>query len=150
MGQGNVFIPVCHSTHGDGGGGWLPSMHHRSHDQGDQGLHPLEVCIHGGGLNLRRWGSAFRGRGFCISGWVVGFSSKGLTEDSTTGTRKAGGTHPPGMLSCFKKKFGLMVNDKISCTHFSGSGAYVTRVYTVNDQINPSKKNCIKICVIMS
>ena len=32
LGQGNVLTVVCLST----GGGWLPSMHHRSHDQ--------EVC----------------------------------------------------------------------------------------------------------
>ena len=37
--QGNVFTPVCHSVHK--GGGWLPSMHYRSHDQG--------VCIQGVG-----------------------------------------------------------------------------------------------------
>ena len=30
LGQGNVFTRVCHSVHR---GGWLPSMHHRSHDQ---------------------------------------------------------------------------------------------------------------------
>ena len=32
LGHGNVFSPVCHSVH-RGGGGWLPSMHYRSHDQ---------------------------------------------------------------------------------------------------------------------
>ena len=40
--QGNVFTPVCHSVHK--GGGWLPSMHYRSHDQG--------VCIQGVGQTL--------------------------------------------------------------------------------------------------
>ena len=30
LGQGNVFTPVCHSVRG----GWLPSMHHWSHDRG--------------------------------------------------------------------------------------------------------------------
>ena len=30
FGQGNVFTPVCHSD--PMGVGWLPSMHHRSHD----------------------------------------------------------------------------------------------------------------------
>ena len=29
LGQGNVFTPVCHSLHGEGG---VNSMHHRSHD----------------------------------------------------------------------------------------------------------------------
>ena len=37
-----------------GEGGYFPSMHNRSHDQGGGGLHP------GGG------GSASRGSGFCI------------------------------------------------------------------------------------
>ena len=32
LGQGNVFTPVCHSVHNCGG--WLPTMHHRSHDRG--------------------------------------------------------------------------------------------------------------------
>ena len=32
LGQGNVFTPVCHSVHIEGG--LLPSMHHRSHDLG--------------------------------------------------------------------------------------------------------------------
>ena len=35
LGQGNIFTGVCLST---GGGGRLPSMHHRLHDQ--RGLHP--------------------------------------------------------------------------------------------------------------
>ena len=34
LGQGNVFIGVCLPTKE---GGWLPSMHHRSHDQYDPG-----------------------------------------------------------------------------------------------------------------
>ena len=60
--------------------GWLPSMHHRSHDQG--GLHPV-----GGGSASGGEGSASRGclpRGECRS----------------PGTGKADGTHPTGMLSC--------------------------------------------------
>ena len=36
LGQGDVFTPVCHSVHGEG---WLPNMHHWSHDWG--------VCIQG-------------------------------------------------------------------------------------------------------
>ena len=43
LGQGNVFTPVYHSVHG--GGGWLPSMYHRSHDQGD--LPPGESASEG-------------------------------------------------------------------------------------------------------
>ena len=37
VGQGIVFTGVCQST--GAGGGWLPSMHHRSHDRGEG------VCI---------------------------------------------------------------------------------------------------------
>ena len=39
LGQGNVFTPVCHCLHMRN---WLPSMHHKSHDQGglpSGGLH---------------------------------------------------------------------------------------------------------------
>ena len=50
LGQGNVFTPVYHSVHR---GGWLPSMHHRSHDRGEEGQPPRGspfrgVCIQGG------------------------------------------------------------------------------------------------------
>ena len=48
LGQGNVFTGVCLSI----GGGWLPSMHHRSHDQG--------VCIGGWWVDPRRTGKAGR------------------------------------------------------------------------------------------
>ena len=49
------FTPVCHSVHWVGGGGVrLPSLHHRSHDQGGLhrggsesggGLHSGNVCL---------------------------------------------------------------------------------------------------------
>ena len=44
LGQGNVFIGVCHSFCPQGG--WLPCMHHRPHDWG--------VCFHAfmGSLHL--------------------------------------------------------------------------------------------------
>ena len=41
--HGNVFTPVCHSVHW--GGGWLPSMYHRSYDWG---------CLPPGGVGLDR------------------------------------------------------------------------------------------------
>ena len=50
--QGNVFTPVCHSVHR---GSWLPSMHHRSHNQG--GLPPWGSASREG---LHRGGSASR------------------------------------------------------------------------------------------
>ena len=50
LGQGNCFY-TCVSFCPPGGGGWLPSMHHKSHYQ--VGLHPgslqtVGVCIQGG------------------------------------------------------------------------------------------------------
>ena len=66
LGLDNIFASVYHSVHwgkGGGGEGWLPSMHHRSHDLG--------VCIwgdcltasRGGGSTSRGWRSASRGGG---------------------------------------------------------------------------------------
>ena len=43
FGQGNVFTGVCLSMGVWEGWGWLPRMHHRSHDR-----HPDGVCSHGG------------------------------------------------------------------------------------------------------
>ena len=58
LGQGNVFTGACHSFCPRWGGGWLPSMHHSSHDQG--------VCIqrglHLGGLHPRGLPSGRLGR----------------------------------------------------------------------------------------
>ena len=60
LGQGNVFTPVILFT---GGEGWLPSMHHRPHDQG------VGVCIQGeGGLHPGQGRSASRGRGSASQG----------------------------------------------------------------------------------
>ena len=54
-------------------------MHHRSHDQGEGDLHKGQ-------------GSAFSGMGGpAWGGWA----------DPPNVTRKAGGTHPTGKLSCF-------------------------------------------------
>ena len=61
------------------GGGWLPSMHHRSHEQG--GLHPVGLCIHGEGrLHPGQLGRP--------------------PSPSPTGTGKAGVMHPTGMFPC--------------------------------------------------
>ena len=67
-----------HDQHPRGGRGWLPSMHHRSHDQG--------VCIQGVGY-LHPWGR----RSAC--------RRVGQTPPPA-GIRKAEGTHPTGMLPC--------------------------------------------------
>ena len=66
-GQGNIFTSVCHSVHEEGGrgqDGWLPSMHHRSHDQGvciqgvciSGSLHHGGVCIQGGWADPQIYG----------------------------------------------------------------------------------------------
>ena len=87
LGQGNVFTPVCHSVHG-GRRGWLPSMHHRSHDQ-----HP------GGVLPTEEW-SVYKG-GFCLRGGLPTSRGGGVGQiPPSPRTRKVGGTYPTGMLSC--------------------------------------------------
>ena len=59
LGQGNVFTRVCHSV--GGGGGWLPSIHHNSHDQGSASRGGGSASI-GEGVCIQRE-SASRGRG---------------------------------------------------------------------------------------
>ena len=87
LGQGNIFTSMCHSFCQQGvGGSWFPSMHHRSHDQGDLypgGLHP---CIQGG---------LHPGRG-------LGRPPPPPSDTIGYG-QQAGGTHPTGMHSCFKR-----------------------------------------------
>ena len=58
LGQGDVFTGVCLSTSGVGEG-WLPSMHHRSHDW--EGLPPR--------WDLPPEGSA--SKGVCIQGVCI-------------------------------------------------------------------------------
>ena len=62
--QGGGFLAYItgHMTSSQREGSWLPSMHHRSHDQGG-GMHPegsasrrREVCIQGGGSASREKG----------------------------------------------------------------------------------------------
>ena len=84
LGQGNVFKPVCHSVHRDRG--WLPGIHHRSHDQG--GLPPKGVCIEGG---LYPGGLPPGGLGRTPP--AMGYY--GIWSTS------ARGTYPTGMHSCF-------------------------------------------------
>ena len=68
-GNESHLLPPANEVHM--GGGWLPSIHHSSHEKGEG------VCIQGG---------------VCI---------RGATPPPPTVTKKAGGTHPAGMLSCF-------------------------------------------------
>ena len=73
------------------GRGWLPSMHHRSHDQG--GLHP------DGEGSASRGGSASHPEMICIQ--RGGSASRGAGQTPRpTRTRKAGGMHPTGIFSC--------------------------------------------------
>ena len=56
LGEGNVLTAVCLFTRG---GGFLPSMHHRSHDQHPRDLHPesaSRVSAYVGGEGLRGGG----------------------------------------------------------------------------------------------
>ena len=82
-----MFSPVCviPSVHWERG--WLPSMHHRSHDQG--GLHPEgRVCIH--------WVCIQEGlhpRGSASSGGYASWDTTGYGQRSS-------GIHPAGMHSC--------------------------------------------------
>ena len=92
LGQGNVFTPVYHSVHR---GGWLPSMHHRSHDRGEEGQPPR--------------GSPFRG--VCIQG-------VGQTLPMGYYGIQAGGTHPTGMHYCLTfllviRKFDLFIGSGV-------------------------------------
>ena len=79
-------------------------MHHGSHDQrpGEKGggvcLQGEGVCLHVGG------GLLSAGEGVCLQ---VG--GGGLPTE-----RKAGGTHPTGMLSCSKRHFVMSHNN----THY--------------------------------
>ena len=68
FGHGNIFTSMCHSfcPQGGGGGGQLPSVHHRSHDWVG-GLHPGRVCMRGSACGGR--GSASRGGGRHASYW---------------------------------------------------------------------------------
>ena len=100
LGQGDVSTHVCHSVQlGGGGGGWTPSMHHRSHDQG--------ACIWRGGWLPRMHyrshdkhsASLQRGRVYLQGGLPT---EAGWVDPPLTGTRKVGGTHPSGMLSCLE------------------------------------------------
>ena len=71
LGQGDDFTGVCHS--------WLPSMHHRSHDQGGSASRGF-LSIGGRGVEPRK--------------------THGILQDMVN-KREGGGTHPTGMPSCF-------------------------------------------------
>ena len=70
-------VVILFGSGGGGGGSWLPSMHHRSHDQRGSascgGLHPGDLPTGGGGD----------------------------TWNTTGYGQQADGTHPTGMLSGF-------------------------------------------------
>ena len=97
-----MFLHLCVILF-TGLGVWLPNMHHRSHDQ--LGLHlerglptggsAYRGCLLPGPLHLEEalhpGGSASR-RGVCIL--------KSLHPQRLGRTRKVGGIHPTGMLSC--------------------------------------------------
>ena len=100
--HGNIFTGVCLSI-----GGWLPSMHHRSHDQG--------VCIEGEGVCNQGVGACIQGYGVCIQGESAFWEGRGSASEwvcmweglgrCPTGTWKAGSRHPTRTLSCYVKNY---------------------------------------------
>ena len=97
--QGNNVTNFCQWHRGWARLGWLPSMHHRSHDTGD--LHPVGPASKGG---LSPVGSG----GFCITLWLQ--TPPQDTWNTTGYDQQAGGTHTTGMLSCRKINLNLTVN----------------------------------------
>ena len=126
---GGVGFPACITGHMTSiQRGWLPSMQLSSHDQHPEGVYihgksPYSwVCIGGGclltgevctwGVYLQGGGSAYTGRSAYRRGLTTGGSAfgggglhpggvgGGWADHLSPGTRKAGGTHPTGMLSC--------------------------------------------------
>ena len=86
-------------------GGWLPSMHHRSHGQG--GLHPgggglptgpsasRVDCIPGGPPPVRSASMGSVSSGVCLQ-WGLGRPHGNTVRYS----QQVGGMHPTGMHSC--------------------------------------------------
>ena len=93
-------------------------MHHRLHDQGKGGLHPVGVCIWG--ESASRWpgfgGGLYSvgglhpgGRGLHLGGGVCLQECGDLhPEGSASELGKTGGTHPTGMLPCAKLQLYLI------------------------------------------
>ena len=124
MAGGGVGFPACITGHmtSMGVGRWLPSMHYRLHDKWGGGsasgascLQREGVCIQGsadrgGGLYPGGERSAYSGVGWSASRGSTGGSAykgrgvyiQGVWADPlpSTGTGKAGGAHPTGMLPC--------------------------------------------------
>ena len=113
LGQGNVFRGVCLSM--GVGGVWLPSMHHRLHDQqflppggsaSRGGLHPGRGLLPGGvciqrGVCVGRGQSA--SRRVSIWGGGRGWADPLKYMDTMGYGQQGGGTHLTGMHSCQQK-----------------------------------------------
>ena len=84
-----MFLHLCVILFQGGEGVGFPACitGHMSRIQG--GLHPEGLPT--GGFPMKR-GSAYRGRAVCLQG--------DRADPPPPGTRKAGGMHPTGMLSC--------------------------------------------------
>ena len=126
IGLGGGWLPSMHHRSHEqppGGGGWLPSMHHWSHDQ--------EVCIQeregvciGGGLHPDGWalhpgkGSASRG-GVCIQGKGSASTGRGLYPGGLHGGWWVGQTpctpHPT-YATGIRKAGGTLATGKLSCS----------------------------------
>ena len=107
-----MFLHLCVIFSRGGAGGWLSSMHHRSHDWG---LHPEGWSASGASTS---GGSASRGKGVCIQGergsayrggdyaYEGGGGRTGLPPVlRPPKTGKVRDTLPTGMLLCFINLF---------------------------------------------
>ena len=100
-----MLLHLCVILFGRGGGGLACQHASQVTWPASRGcLHPDGVCLHGG---LYTGGSAYRG--ICIQGSLpaegsasTGKSASGGGWEDPTGTRKAGGMYPTGILSCFR------------------------------------------------
>ena len=102
LGQSNVFTVVCHSfcPHGRG---WLPSMHHRTHDWGG-GLYPGGLPPGGRGYAAKAGRVCVLKEGACNQrgrGSASGVLGRPLPPSTTEYGQQADGMHPTGMHSCW-------------------------------------------------
>ena len=108
--QGNVFTGVCLSTRGEWVGFPACITGHMARGRG--------ICIQGRGLHLVGWG------GLHLGGWA----------DPPNVTRKAGGTHPTGKLSCFSSNLKCQNGNRIygkAFTTYSKNGNHAFKFHSM-------------------
>ena len=118
-----LMFYTCVSFCPQGGEGWFPSMHHRSHDQGvciQEDSHP--GSMHQGGFASRS--SAYRGS--ASGGGSVGHISQD-TWDTMGYGQQAGGMHPTRMFSCTK-----MSRERL-CKSFKSSNPLYLLTFSIHN-----------------